>query len=170
MGKYRYRIRAYRRTRTVVYSPIGILYSYSRIPLSNICNDENSNSNVSMNGTNCDTQTVQVGGNVFVYLLSDNPPAPPNYDQDITFGVNTSCRTITFRFALGNNAGSSDTADIELVQTASDAQSASVAEGQIGNAYFKLDGGPWDLNLSDSNGDSEYLNGYALCWTAGGLR
>ncbi len=171
MGKYRYRIKAYRRGKTVVFSPNGILYAYARIPLSNICNDQNNNSNVNLRGTDCSTQTVQVGSSVFVYLIEDNPPGPPNYDQDITFGTNTSCRTISFQFSLDNNASSSsDTANIELVQTASDAQSASVGTSQIGNAYFKLDGGPWDLDLSDTNGDSEFVNGYASCYTPGGLR
>lgn len=171
MGRYRYRIRAYRRTKTVVFSPNGILYSYGRVPLSNICNDGNSNSSVSMNGTNCSTSTVQVGNSVFVYLIRDFPPGQPNYDQDITFGTNTSCRTISFQFSLDNNASNgSDTASIKLVQTASDAQSKSVGTGQIANALFKLDGGPWDLDLSDSHFDAEYVNGSASCWTPGGLR
>lgn len=171
MGRYRYRIRAYRSRKTVVFSPNGILYSYSRVPLSNICNDQENTSSVSMNGTDCSTSTVQVGNSVFVYLIRDFPPGPPNYDQDITFGANTSCRTISLQFSLDNNASNgSDRASIKLVQTASDAQSASVGTGQIASAYFKLDGGPWDLDLADSNVDGEYVNGYASCWTPGGLR
>src|SRR5579859_1143250 len=118
MGRYRYRIRAYRKGRTVLLSATKLLYSYGRVPLTNICNDANNNSNVTVRDTNgCQTQTVQVGASVFVYLMQDFPPAPPSYDQDIVFGTNTSCRTISLQFAMDNNAGTSDTANIQLVQT-----------------------------------------------------
>jgi hypothetical protein len=171
MGKYRYRIRAYRNRTTVVLSGTKLLYSFGRIPLTNICNDGNSNSNVSVNDANgCQTRTVQVNGMVFTYLIRDNPPAPPNYDQDITFGTNTTCRSITFQFSMDNNAAPTDTADIELVQSASDPQKKSVGFGQIVYAFFSLDGGPWDLDLSDTNFDSEYVNGHLSCWSASGLR
>jgi hypothetical protein len=117
----------------------------------------------------CQTQTVQVNGTIFVYLISDFPQAPPNFDQDITFGTNTSCRTITLNFSMDNNAQSTDTAHVQVVQTKSDPQSKSVAAGHIGNAFFKLDGGPWDLNLSATD-DEEYVNGYLSCYSAGGIR
>lgn len=171
MGRYRYRIRVYRQSRTVVLSATRLLYSYGRVPLTNICNDNNNNSNVSVSDSDgCQTQTVQVNGMVFTYLIDDNPPAPPNYDQDITFGVNTTCRSISFQFSMNNNAAPSDTADIELVQSASDPQKKSVGFGQIASAFFSLDGGPWDLDLSDTNSDGEFVNGHLSCWSPSGLR
>lgn len=172
MGKYRYRVRVDRNRRTVVLSSTKLLYSFGKIPLANICNDSYNNSNVSMSDTNgCQTQTVQVNGMVFTYLIQDYPPASPNYDQDITFGVNTSCRSITFQFSMDNNATSSDTASIELVQSKSDPQTKQVGAGQIAYAFFHLDGGPWDLDLSETNTETaEYVNGRVSCWSASGLR
>lgn len=171
MGRYRYRIRVFRNRATVVLSGTKLLYSFGKIPLTNICNDGNSNSNVSVSDANgCQTQTVQVNGMVFTYLIDDNPPAPPNYDQDITFGVNTTCRSVTFQFSMNNNAAPSDTANIELVQSASDPQKKSVGFGQIAYAFFHFDGGPWDLDLSDTNFDGEFVNGHLSCWSASGLR
>ncbi|HYK33929.1 MAG TPA: hypothetical protein VEV63_18295 [Streptosporangiaceae bacterium] len=171
MGRYKYRIRAYRNARTVVLSSTRLLYSFGRVPLTNICNDANTNSNVTMNAANgCQTQTVQVNGMVFTYLIRDAPQAPPNYNQDITFGVNTTCRSATFQFSMDNNAQPSDTANIELVQSRSDPQTKSVGSGQIAYAFFHFDGGPWDLDLSDTNFDWEYVNGHLSCWSASGLR
>ncbi len=169
MGEYKYRIKVDHKGKTVIISATKTLFSYGRVPLTNICNDENHNSKIVVNDANgCQTQTVQVNGTIFVYLISDFPQAPPNFDQDITFGTNTSCRTITLNFSMDNNAQSTDTAHVQVVQTKSDPQSKSVGAGKIGNAFFKLDGGPWDLNLSATN-DEEYVNGYLSCYTAGGI-
>jgi hypothetical protein len=79
MGRYRYRIRVYRNARTVVLSSTRLLYSFGRVPLTNICNDGNNNSNVSVNDTDgCQTHTVQVNGMVFTYLIRDFARSPPN--------------------------------------------------------------------------------------------
>jgi hypothetical protein len=170
MGQYQYRIKIGHKGKTVVISRSKVLFAYGRVPLTNICNDQNHNSKISMSDDDgCQTQTVQVNGTIFVYLISDFPQAPPNFDQDITFGTNTSCRTITLNFSMDNNAQSTDTAHVQVVQTAADPQSKSVGAGQIGNAFFKLDGGPWDLNLSATS-DEEYVNGYLSCYSAGGIR
>lgn len=170
MGRYRYRIRVYRKGQTVVFSATKLLYSYSRIPLANVCNDNQNNGNVYVNDTSgCQTSTVQVNGTVFTYLIQDDPPQPPNYDQDVTFGASTTCRSISLQFSMDNNAQPSDTAYLELVQSSADPQKASAGDGQIGNAYFGLSGGPWDLDLSVSGNDNEYVNGYLSCWSASGL-
>jgi hypothetical protein len=170
MGRYLYRVIADHKRKIVAISGSKTLLAYGRVPLTNICNDEDHNGKIVVDDTDgCQTQTVQVNGTVFVYLINDFPQAPPNFDQDITFGTNTSCRTITLNFSMDNNAQSTDTAQVQVVQTAADPQSKSVGAGQIGNAFFKLDGGPWDLNLSATN-DQEYVNGYLSCYSAGGIK
>jgi hypothetical protein len=121
------------------------------------------------NTDGCQTQTVQVGGTVFTYLIQADPPAPPDYEQDVTVAARTSCRSISLQWALDNNAQPSDIAQVEVVQASADPQTATVAQGRIGSKTMKLDGGPWDLNLSSTNSDNEYANASLSCWSASAL-
>ena len=168
MGRYAYRIQAHHSGRVVATSNTATLYSYASVPLTNLCNE--GNSHVQVNDTNgCDTNTVQVGGTVFTYLIQDGPPPPPQYDQDVTVSARTSCRSISLQWALDNNAPTADSAQVQIVQASADPQTAKVAQGRIGSKTMTLDGGPWDLNLSASNFDNEYVNASLSCWSATGL-
>jgi hypothetical protein len=168
MGRYAYRIQVHRSGKIIATSKTATLYSYAAIPLTNLCNEDTST--VYVNDTDgCQTATVQVGGTVFTYLIQDDPPAPPQYDQDVTVAARTSCRSISLQWALDNNAQPSDTAQVEVVQASADPQTAKVAQGRIGSKTMSLDGGPWDLNLSSTNSDAEYVNASLSCWSATAL-
>ena len=167
-GKYGYRVQADRTRRLVATSPTHDLYSYARIPLANICNDSDSTSSVQFS-SDCQSHTVQIGTSVFTWILNDNPPAPPNYDTDVTFGAKTSCRTMTLQWGEDNNSASGDTVGIQIVQSDADPQSSSAGFGQIATYTFSLSGGPWDMNLSSTDDDGEYVNGHLSCWSASGL-
>jgi len=173
LGLYSYRIKVYKQHKNIVFSPAKALYSYGRIQLASLCNAQYNHSSIDVYDTNnCDTQTVQVGGNIFTYLIEDTPPGWTSTDTVVKVsGKSTSCRSISIQFGLDNNAGSSDKAYVQVIQAAGNPQSTSVAEGSIGSAYFKLDGGPWYLNLATSNAytDNEYVNAYLSCWSPTGL-
>jgi hypothetical protein len=168
MGRYAYRIQVHHGGKVIATARTATLYSYGLVPLTNLCNEDSSKVFVD-NTDGCQTSTVQVGGTVFTYLIDADPPAPPQYEQDVTVAARTSCRSISLQWALDNNAQPSDTAQVEVVQASADPQTASVAQGRIGSKTMKLDGGPWDLNLSSTNSDNEYANASLSCWSASAL-
>ena len=168
MGRYAYRIQVHHGGKIIATSGTATLYSYGLVPLANLCNEDTSKVFVD-NTDSCQTQTVQVGGTVFTYLINADPPAPPQYEQDVTVAARTSCRSISLQWALDNNAQPSDTAQVEVVQASADPQTAKVAQGRIGSKTMKLDGGPWDLNLSSTNSDNEYVIASLSCWSATAL-
>jgi hypothetical protein len=168
MGRYAYRIQVHHGGKVIATARTATLYSYGLVPLTNLCNEDSSK--VFVNATDgCQTSTVQVGGTVFTYLIDADPPAPPQYEQDVTVAARTSCRSISLQWALDNNAQPSDIAQVEVVQASADPQTAQVAQGRIGSKTMKLDGGPWDLNLSSTNSDNEYANASLSCWSASAL-
>ena len=168
MGRYAYRIQVHHGGKIIATARTATLYSYGLVPLTNLCNEDTSK--VFVNATNgCQTSTVQVGGTVFTYLIDADPPAPPQYEQDVTVAARTSCRSISLQWALDNNAQPSDIAQVEVVQASADPQTARVAQGRIGSKTMKLDGGAWDLNLSSTNSDNEYANASLSCWSASAL-
>jgi hypothetical protein len=170
LGRYSYRVKVYKKGKTVVLSAAKLLYSYGRVTLANLCNEENENIQVD-DTDNCDPQTVQVGTHIFTYLIEDEPPGWTDTDTDVKVSGQASCRSISIQFALDNNADTSDVAYVQVIQSTADPQNASVAQGSIGNAYFTLSGSAWYLNLATSNAynDNEYVNAYLSCWSASGL-
>ena len=168
MGRYAYRIQVHHGGKVIATARTATLYSYGLVPLANLCNEDTSKVFVD-NTDGCQTQTVQVGGTVFTYLIDADPPAPPQYEQDVTVAARTSCRSISLQWALDNNAQPSDIAQVEVVQASADPQTAKVAQGRIGSKTMKLDGGPWDLNLSSTNSDNEYAIASLSCWSATAL-
>ena len=168
MGRYAYRIQVHHGGKVIATARTATLYSYGLVPLTNLCNEDSSKVFVD-NTDGCQTQTVQVGGTVFTYLIQADPPAPPDYEQDVTVAARTSCRSISLQWALDNNAQPSDIAQVEVVQASADPQTATVAQGRIGSKTMKLDGGPWDLNLSSTNSDNEYAIASLSCWSATAL-
>jgi hypothetical protein len=168
MGRYAYRIQVHRSGKVIATSSTATLYSYAAIPLTNLCNEDTSTVYV-VDTNGCEPNTVQVGGTVFTYLIEDEPPAPPQYDQDVKVGARTSCRSISLQWALDNNAPTSDSAQVEVVQATADPQTAKIGQGKVGSKTMSLAGGAWYLNLSDSNGDNEYVNATLSCWSANAL-
>lgn len=168
MGRYGYRIQVHHSGKIVATSSTATLYSYASIPLTNLCNEDTSTVYV-LDTNGCQTQTVQVGGTVFTYLIEDEPPGPPQYDQDVKVGARTSCRSISLQWALDNNAQPSDTAQVEVVQASADPQTARIGQGKIGSKTMSLAGGAWFLDLSDSNVDNEYVNASLSCWSTNAL-
>jgi len=168
MGRYAYRIQVHRSGKVIATSNTATLYSYASIPLTNLCN-ENTSTVYVLDTNGCQPQTVQVGGTVFTYLIEDEPPGPPQYDQDVKVGARTSCRSISLQWSLDNNAQPSDTAQVEVVQASADPQTARIGQGKIGSKTMSLAGGAWYLDLSDSNGDNEYVTATLSCWSTTAL-
>jgi hypothetical protein len=158
MGKYEYRIRVSKSGRTVVTSATKPLYSYGRVALSAIC--------AAIYGF-CGAQTVQIGTTVFTYILNGSA-IYPNYST-VLKATPTSCAHAWIQFGT-NDSGSGALAYAEIVQSSTDPQTRSVAAGTIGTLSAKLDGGPFYVDLSETNDDSVYVNGYASCYTPSGLR
>ncbi len=172
LGRYRYRIKAYKKGRTVVFSQAKLLYSYGRVTLADLCNAQNQHPAIIVyNTNNCDPATVQVGSNAFTYLIEDAPAGWTNTTTEVEVTRKTSCRSISLQFALDNNANSGDQAYVQVIQSTADPQSASVTQGSVGSAFFTLSGSSWYLNLATSNAytDNEYINANLSCWSSTGL-
>jgi hypothetical protein len=172
LGRYSYRIKVYRKGKTIVFSATKLLYSYGRVTLADLCNEQDQHQSIVVEDTNnCDPQTVQVGSHIFTYLIQDEPPGWTNTDTVAKVSSKSSCRSISLQFALDNNAGSGDQAYVQVIQSSADPQNASVGEGAVGSAYFTLSGSPWYLQLATSNAysDNEYVDGYLSCWSPTGL-
>lgn len=157
MGKYLYRIRVRKSGRTVVTSATRTLYSYGKVKLSNLC--------VPGGWGTCDAQTVQIGSTIFTYVIGAGDGYP--YYVSLLQFKSTSCRSMSLQFGTDDTASGAE-AYIEVIQSRSDPQYGSVAIDSIGNFSPKLDGGPFYLEVSETNGNETYVNGHASCYTSSG--
>lgn len=166
-GRYSYRIAAYLKTRKLKVSSVHYLYSYGPVSLAVLCSAPNVNINNLFYGS-CNPGTVQVGTNVFSYELGWSADTFPSYLTAITFPKHT-CRSLTLNFGLdSNNSQPGEVAYIQILQTRTDPEIASTPVGVIGNLFAPLDGGPFYIQWSSTDGDSVYVNGSASCWSANG--
>jgi hypothetical protein len=163
IGKYEYRIRVVARGRQVVVSRIHPLFSYGRVSYTDLCKSASSH-------TDCSSGAVQIGNTAFTYAEDDIPAVFPRYSQELSDNT-TSCSSITVRW--GYVDADMSNSYVKIIQSATDPQKGSTANGTIGKLVAKLDGGPFFLDSSaDSNNADEfiYFNGFALCYTDNGLR
>lgn len=158
MGKYEYRIRVTKSGRAVVTSATKPLYSYGRVALSAVC--------AAIEGF-CGAQTVQIGSTVFTYILN-GANTYPSYVTVLKV-TPTSCAHAWIQFGT-NDSTSGAVAYAEVVQSSTDPQTRSVAAGAIATLSAKLDGGPFYVDVSETDDESVYVNGYASCYTPSGLR
>jgi hypothetical protein len=171
LGIYQMRIADVSTKGQVYASQLIGIESYGPVPLTNLCQEANNSNAISVGDLNngCSTSTIQVGSSIFTYLIEDeNGTQAPQYDTTIT-SQQTSCRSITLQWAIDNNAGSGDSASVEIVQANADPQQASTPYGQIGNATFSLTGAAWYLDNWVSGSDNEYINAEFSCYTPTGL-
>lgn len=161
IGSYLYRVALERSGSELAASRDKSLYSYGPVSYLTVCTAA---------GWDCNPGTVQIGTMVFSYAEEAEFPAQyPSYSPALTMTEATSCRSLTVEFAT-NDQQSGDEAYLQIAQTRSNAQYAQTAINTIGKATFSLDGGPFDLNVSETEGDNTFLNGSANCYTRSGLR
>jgi hypothetical protein len=169
LGRYHVRI-AVLSGRQVIPDPAANLNVYGTVSLATLCN----NSSVTVNQNYpcaAGNTSTQVGGNVFSYVAyggsyGDSYPA---FHDSIDFPA-TSCRSISLVFGLPNdNASPGDSAYLEVVTATMDPQPAGAAYGSLGVLNAALDGRPWDIDNSSTNGeDPVAVNGTASCDSATG--
>ena len=169
LGKYRYRSLMKLPSRGSWISPTRLLYSFGTIPFVNLCGAPNANLPNGCGGSS--DGTVEVGGNVFAYVMAGN------YDQcesgnwtcvDMQF-PNTTCRLIDLRFALDDAASQSgEQANIRVTQQKGDPQYASTTQGTVGAARMRLYPGTFYLANNTTDGDLVYYNGTASCYSQNG--
>lgn len=174
MGKYEFRVIAIKgHTTEAALSHTKTVFSYGPVSLSNLCNAPNSSGGYRIGGSGCAPGTIQVAGKLFQYAFIGNYNAlrPPNTGAIMSFSA-TTCDSISLQFSLGQGqqASAGDVAFAEVVQTKSDLQSASAPLGTVGTLNASLDGGPFNINNSATNGDEVYWAGSAMCWSATGER
>ena len=169
-GKYVYRIQARQSMKVVAVSASKVLYSYGRVSLATLCN----NPGVIINaGNGCPYNgSAQIGDHVFPYVIlvtSNEGSVYPNFYNLIDFPA-TTCRSIAFSFGMpANGSQSGDTAYLETIEQTRDPQVASAGFGVLKTLHAKLDGHPWFLENSASNGADEIaINGTASCYTLSG--
>lgn len=169
-GQYAFRILARHDGRPVVASATKKLYSYGTVSIGVLCNNPNVIDNA---GNGCPySGSTQVGSNIFQYkiLVEDNSGSVyPTFWNLIDFPA-TTCRSITFRFGMPQNSSQSgDTAYIETVEQTLDPQVRSVGYGGLRTFRAALDGHPWFLENSATNGnDGIAINATASCYTVSG--
>ena len=170
IGKYLYRIQVRQNTKAVAVSPSKVLYAYGTVPLASLCN----NPGVIINaGNGCPFNgSTQIGGRVFPYVVlvtSNEGSVYPSFYNLIDFPA-TTCRSIAFSFGMPvNGSQSGDTAYLETIEQTRDPQMAGAGFGVLKSLHAKLDGHPWFLENSASNGADEIaINGKASCYTPSG--
>jgi hypothetical protein len=166
IGRYAYRLQVKDGGTVLATSPVRDLFSYGRVSYATICNSSHQENLCGGSGT------VQIGSMVFTYTGDEEyPDSYPSYGNYLQWASNTSCRQLTVNFATNDNAPSpTGTAYLQLSQTKSQAQYAQVAANVVGRAVFALDGGPFNLNDSETNGVTIFYNGWANCYTRNGAR
>ncbi len=161
MGKYVYRLRVMQGSKVVVTSAARTLYSYGSVPLNAFCNE-------SQAGYCGSPQTVQIGQTVFTYTVESGAPnSYPDY-TDVLELNSTSCDAITVRYAT-DDTNSGDDVYEEVIQARSDPQYGQAGIDTIATFQATLDGGPFYLEDSETEGYQIYMNGSASCYTPSGL-
>jgi hypothetical protein len=150
-------------------SPTVGLISYGRVSLALICAEEN---RLDDTGDCLSPGTIQIASNLFTYVTQQNwgvGASPPYWSDPFSLPANT-CRQLIVNFGLPNTDATDDTSNIEVIQTTLSPEESSTPYGQLGTIIAKLDGGPWNLQANTSDGSTVFENGYAMCFTASGLK
>jgi hypothetical protein len=157
IGKYAYRMHVTKSGKVLVNSRTRSLYSYGTVALSTLCADEY---------VECSTNTVQIGDHVFSYVLT-GANAYPDYSTVLKL-TSTSCNSMDLQFGTDDTTSGAE-AYIEVIQTSSDPEYGSTPISTIGTFTGGLDGGPFYLEVSETNEYLTYVNGTANCYTLSGL-
>lgn len=167
LGAYSYRLFAVNHRKSWT-SPVVKIFVYGEVPLSSICNIENEKYETGDCASS--SATVQIGGNLFEYTVEQNwgmEAQAPSWSSPFSFPKNT-CRQLVITFGVSNSDNSTDTANLEVIQTTLDPEYSSTPYGQLGTFTAGLDGGPWNLQANTTDGSTVYENGYAMCYSPTG--
>ena len=173
VGAYQFRVAALSaRTPHQILAASGAraLYVYGNVPFTTFCN--NGHVEPQNLAGECFPGTAQVGGRIFNYVAAGTDGDDyPDYHDWLNFTRST-CRSVTVAFGITDDSGQTgDVAYVKVVTATRDPQLGSAPFGTVGSYTAKLDGRPWDLNLSEAaNGGNEELvaNGVASCYTLTG--
>lgn len=139
-----------------------------RVPLADLCNVEGSHSYIC--GRNFGEE-LRVGDQLFTYYAQGNGNAivrPPNWGDLVGVPENT-CTRINLQFTVRSIGGDPTTGTLRVVQTGMAAQQATADFGEIGELSAKLNGGPFLLEYTSTNGNPVVADGYATCLSASGV-
>lgn len=168
MGRYFFRVVAMVGTRRTAASTQKALYVYGNLSLTQICSRSQDTS-----FSSCSTGTVPVGTNVFAYAAySGGYHSGPTSTPDVT-AQNSSCRSVTLRFALKSYQGAyAQTAGVALSQAAADQQTATGPIGAVSSATFGIQSSVWNLTFwnEPESGESVYWDATFNCWSTTGDR
>jgi hypothetical protein len=112
--------------------------------------------------------TVEVGDQVFTYVGRGNPfayPKPPRWGKLLDF-PSTTCSKLVVNFAARDTSG---VANIRVIQTDAQPQTASRPSGKLGTLTATLNGNPFRLQYNSETGGPVYVDGYAICTTDSGV-
>jgi hypothetical protein len=171
LGRYYYRAVAMANHVAYLTSATVEVWSYGGVSLELLCDSAWNYDNSCGDQTaviNGQPGTVQVGGTVFSYWLSDGPPGQGSSNYNTLMSLpTTSCRSIDLVFGVTGNSGS---ASLGIAQGKTAEQSSTGANETISNLKATLDGSPWYLDdWSTNSGPTVYITGSANCWSANGV-
>lgn len=160
LGAYYYRNVASNNGRLIAVSGTKTIFSYGRVPLARIC--------AVYNGYTCDSGTTEVGSTIFAYAWNEYTDSYPGYYSFASY-TRTSCRSLNVQF-INAQQGYGERTYLKLQQAYSDPVVRSVGDGAISTLSAYLDGGPFYVDASNTDGDDIQLAGSLSCYTAYGRR
>jgi hypothetical protein len=166
LGRWEYRIEAWKGPKPVTASAEQTLFSYGNVPYGEMCSEYGG-----CNGSG----DVQIGDTDYSYAdYHQASDTYPTYDEAINFAHSTTCRSADLSFAgTGNFDGAANFTTYErLIQRSSDPESAVDTPTTVGHLHARFDGGPWILDFAVSRNSGLYpdvfFNGVFSCYTSTG--
>ena len=162
LGMWTYRIIAVHAGRVLAASEPRVLYAYGNVPLGVICRGH---------GVCTTPHTEVVATHAFTWVTGIDTTFATEYPKfyAILNANSTTCRSAVLEFASQRptTPGTGKTY-IELLQASSDPQEASTGPNSVGVLRATLDGGPWYVEVSDTQGKGVVVNGTWSCYTPTG--
>lgn len=162
MGAYEYRITAIAGGTAVAASAARPLRAYGDITMTTLCG---------VLHAPCSGGSEAIGTKVFAFAegLNARGATYPHFET-ILGASHTTCRSAVIEFAT-YTPGHPGEAYLRLVQHESEPEpeEASTSASTVTTDDIALNGGPWSLQSSSSNGNNNVFNGTFSCYTPTGL-
>jgi hypothetical protein len=127
----------------------------AQLSLTELCNDPDAGIYAV-----CNPSTMNLGNQVFSYEIRDEPDSAPEWSTVLTYS-GSACSKIFVQFAATSQETGS--VDVRVLQSSGTPIATSASFGQIGTLTATLNGGPFSIEVNDTDGSVIYYNGYVVC-------
>jgi hypothetical protein len=171
VGAYLYKARVTTGRKVDYFSAPHWLYAYGSVSLTTLCVAN------TLSGGGCGDGSVQLqNSRIYTYEFESLTGQKASPGGTALSFPNTSCRSgiLTIETGFTSNLDPGDTTYVQITQSASDPQIASLPDTSQTTFSFNLDGGPFDVDEWHSGGQDQtawvYYSGVFNCYTLNGLR